>query len=481
MLGSSLDMVGHVIGRWGRLRAEVTRDAGQVADDAAALWAAAQMRAAQLGLASRSVPRFMRIVRDALAMAAAYRVQFAAAEYLPEAEAAARIERVHAVQAERAYALCVELGGGVLKLGQLVSCRMDVLPAAWAEALGRLQDRVPGEPFDLIRADLEAELGSPLGEAFARFEAEPIAAASLAQVHAAELDDGTRVVVKVLRPGIDEIIAADVAALRFVANVLPGLLNGVDMAPLVERVVASLSDELDLQAEADNAEAFATIFAEHPTVDVPRVYRERSTRRILTLSRVDGRGIARALADAAPATRDEILRTLLDCFCAQVLTYGLVHADPHPGNLLVGDDGRLTLIDFGAVQRYTPAQRRAWGRLAGAVLNRDAERTAALLTELGFRAKSGDTAVLVEYAQLFLEAFSEGIDLESIDPHAQIQRAIELSKTTPVEVPDHFVMLGRVFAALGGLIFAYRPQIDLFQIIAPHLANALTATPSKKS
>ncbi|MFT7625254.1 MAG: ubiquinone biosynthesis protein [Myxococcota bacterium] len=475
-IAPSLDLLGGMLGRWTRLRDDVTRDATRVAADAGAFWALAQQRARDIDQTGRSTPRFLRIVRDALFITGSMRVHRAAAVHLTEAEAATRLHHLHEANAARAYAACIELGGGVLKLGQLLSCRMDVLPAPWVAALSKLQDQVPGEPYDLIAARIEAELGRPADELFAFFDPEPLAAASLAQVHAARLHDGREVVVKVLRPGIEDVLAADVAALRFIAAALPGLLDGLEVGPVVSEVVRSLQSELCFRREADNAEDFGRAFADHPRVWIPEVYRELSSQSVLTLSRAPGISLALAL-EQRPEQRDQILETLVDCFCAQVLRYGLVHADPHPGNLMVTEDGRLILIDFGAVQRYTPDQRRAWAELAGAILARQPDKTARLLESLGFSTPDGDPAVLTAYAELFMEAFlaQAGGSLADIDPHRMMEEAIALGRSQPVNVPQHFVMLGRVFAALGGPLFHYQPSLNLFQILAPHLGEALSA------
>ncbi|MCA9519185.1 MAG: AarF/ABC1/UbiB kinase family protein, partial [Myxococcales bacterium] len=191
------DRVGHVLGRVDRLVADVRRDARAVRDDSAALWATASARAAL----AKETPRFARIVSESLGIIARYRVHQARAEHLDPDVAARRLDALHTRAAERATALCEELGGGVLKLGQTLSARRDLLPAPWVVALARLQDRVPAEATEAVEAALTAAYGAPPSEVFAAFEPEPVAAGSLAQVHRATLEGGERVVLKIQRPG----------------------------------------------------------------------------------------------------------------------------------------------------------------------------------------------------------------------------------------------------------------------------------------
>lgn len=479
MIASSLDLVGHVLGRSQRLWSEAGRDAALVAEQWAALVESARRAAEELRGAQKASPRFLRIVKDTLRIAATYRIQMAACRHLEPEQAAERMHGLHVGSAARMRDLCAELGGGVLKLGQLASCRMDVLPAPWIEALSALRDRAPAVPTEEIRARIEEELLQPTDEVFARFDDAPLAAASLAQVHAAELPDGRKVAVKVQRPGIEDVIETDIAAMRFVAAALPQLIPGVDLGPIALQVTRSLRHELDFEREATNAQDLARALQDDDRVIVPGVHRALSTPRLIVLELIEGRPLVDAL-EAEPERRDEVLSTLVDTFAAQVLRHGVVHADPHPGNLLMADDGRLALVDFGCMQRYTHAQRRAWADLAGAILGKDTMRVAELLDELGFEAMGSDPDALVTFARMFLSAFDEQLkgDLSAIDPLEQLEAMLALGRANPVRIPEHFVMLGRVFAALGGLVLHYRPRVDLFRLLMPHLAAAMVPSPA---
>lgn len=465
-------LVENLLGNVDRTLSGVIRDSYRVARDSQVLYRAAAEQGGAARDLLRGAPRFARIVGDGARLIGSYRLHREIAEVMPADEEAARRERLHEAGARRMHALCEELRGGVLKLGQFASCRMDLLPPAYGEALAWLQDRVPPVDHPVIAARLEEELGAPVDELFACFDPDPIAAASLAQVHAARLHDGTEVAVKVRVPGIDEVVEVDIAALRLLSHLAGDLIPG-DTAAFARELARSLRDELDYVAEADNAEALARCFAGDSRVLVPRVVPERSAGRVITLERVHGSRLTDFLERAGAEERDRVLGTLLDAFCAQVLTHGVLHADPHPGNFLVTGDLRLALLDFGAVKRYTPELRRGYADLAVAVLSGDAPAASRLLTDMGFATRDGSPDSLLAIAETLLEVFREGTALGDVDTAEQLSRAFAVAGTNPIaQVPEHFVMLGRVFAAIGGLFARYRPQLDLAAILAPHLSGA---------
>ena len=484
-IAAGAGLIGNLLARVERLAADAARDADSVAREATGLWDVVQTRLEEIARAVRGAPRFARVAGELLRIVAAYRwhtkirVPFAAVfRESPETEA------LHARSAERLYALCVELRGGVLKLGQFASSRMDLLPDAYATALGRLQDRVPPAPAHAIVRRLAKELGGDAADRFATFDPQPIAAASLAQVHAATLADGTPVAVKVQLPGIERLVAADLAALQLVAPALRDLLPFMDVEMFAAELSRAVRDELDYRAEATQAAAFARLFADDADVVVPRVHAEHSTRRVLVLERLAGARLTDYLdacetrGAAGAADRDRLFATLIRCFCAQVLEHGLLHADPHPGNFLVLDGAagpRLALLDFGCVQSYPAERRAAYARLCLAVLAGDAARMAEQFAAMGFATRDGDDAALAAFAELFLQAFRADTDqpLAALEPGALMQRILHLTRDNPiVAVPPDFVLLGRVFATLGGLLMRYRPQVNLFQILTPFVVRA---------
>lgn len=492
VLHASLDLVSNVLENVNQLIADVRDDSVEIAHESEELYHSANERAAQLRDVVRAAPRFARILKEGLTVLASYRVHAAKARLLSAEGAAGELEALHRANAERLRDLCIELRGGVLKLGQFVSCRMDLLPDAYVEALSELQDRVPAVDYELIAERIAAELGAPVEERFAAFEREPLAAASLAQVHAAELPDGTRVAVKVQVPGIEEIIEIDLAAMKVLANVFGEVFPGVDSAAITTELGRSIREELDFTDEAANIAEFAENNRGRVGLVFPEVIDALSTARVMTMTRIDGQRLTDYLDACAERGADgsadlnRVFSIMLDSFCAQVLSQGLFHADPHPGNFLVCETEQgpsLAILDFGCVQRFEPALRNAYARLAAAALARDEKQMADVLTALGFRTEDGRPDGLIEIAHTMLEVFDEsGVDLSSIDAKEQFARALKAARENPIaEVPQHFVLLGRVFGALGGLLLHYKPDLNLFQIITPHLRSTfLPSNPLKQ-
>lgn len=486
-VGDSAARLGRLLGQLGNLVDDLAADSAAVVREADRLRAAAMERSAGIRDAVRVAPRFGRIVRDALLLIAAYRLHDAArgpgAELLGDRAVDTARERLHREGARRVYRLCVDLRGGVLKIGQFASARVDLLPPAYARELGRLQDRVPPVATSAIQGSIEEALGASLEERFAEFSAEPLAAASLAQVHAARLLDGTPVAVKTLVPGIEDVIETDLAALRVVAPALREVWPRVDVETVARELGRSLRTELDLEREASSAERFAAESVDDPGVIVPRVYRECSARRVLTLELIEGARLPDWLAaceergESGHAERDRLLEILVRSTCAQILARGFFHADPHPGNFLVVEDAggpRLAILDFGCVQELAAERRRAWAQVVLAGVSRDVPKVIALLGELGFQAR-GESDALAHFATRLVEAVGPGGALApgSTDADARLRTLLALLHESPiVEIPPDAVLLGRVMASLGGILVTYRPRFDLLRLVVPDLLRA---------
>lgn len=470
-------VVRHVDG----LTQDLVRDAGKVARSSQAFAGAARDGWDDVATRSREAwartrataggaPRAARVVTAGLGVVATARVLrmrglAAGREHLSDDD--------HRVLAARVRELCMELRGGVLKLGQIVSARPDLVGAVWAGELAALQDRVP--PFEptAIVARLEEELGQTVLDAFATFESEPVAAASLAQVHRATLPDGRVVAVKIQIPGIDAVIAADVAALRILAGVLGEVLP-LDLRTIADELERALVTELDYRAEATAGAAFAADVAGTPLF-VPALVPSHSTARVLTTAFVAGARLTEALDAAAPAERARLVTALCDGLARQVFRTGRVHADPHPGNFLVAGDGKIAVLDFGCVLELDAAARRGYARLLAALAVRDQATALAELSALGF---GGDPAALATIAAAITSAMQPGELASDIDWERQgrelVATTLRVARDAGITIPPSFVLLGRVLGTMAGLVATYRPPIQLHAIIAPHLAHALT-------
>ena len=271
------------------------------------------------------------------------------------------------------------LGATFVKIGQYLSTRPDLVPPHLAGALSRLQDAVPPFPYPQVRATLCAELGDAPEEVFSDVDPYPVASASVAQVHAATLVGGRKVAVKVLRPGIRRTVRTDLFWLRFLARAVAALPRTDTLSPVevVEEFSAALWQQLDLLVEARNNEQFAHNFADNPDVTVPKLERSLCTSKVLCMEFVDGRGMLHG--DWDRDTRVALARAGYRMLLRMVFAHGFVHADLHPGNMLVRDGG-IVLLDLGLVSRLDPAKRAVLVRLFAGWLGRSPDRvTEALL------------------------------------------------------------------------------------------------------
>ena len=483
----------HAGARLDAMSLDLARDIGAVVRDAQALAAdaaaAATAAADQATSFYRATPRAARLAQEGAALLARHRwLRLRAAA---RGDVGLRDED-HRDLARRATAAAARLRGGVAKLGQLASCRPDLIGAIWASELAALQDEVPPVDVTLIRARIAAELGRPVtddrslaaapepGEEgaapapstaiFATFDDVPIAAASLAQVHGATLPDGRRVAVKVQVPGIEDVIAADIAALRAITSAI-GELPGVDLATLTDELARALLGELDYVAEAAALRVFAG-----GGVRVPEPIAEASSRRVLTMSRLDGERLIPVLEAAEPAVRARLLAALVGEVAAQVLARGHVHADPHPGNFLVVD-GELAMLDFGCTLTLSASERGAYARLVLAIAGGDPKAAGRELAALGFRADDPD--LLVELTGSLIAAMRPGASVATVDWQAAVADQLAYARRLGgLVIPRSFVLLGRVLATVAGLLARFRPEIELHALLGPHLAAALSATPA---
>jgi ubiquinone biosynthesis protein len=359
----------------------------------------------------------------------------------------------------------LEAAGGVyVKLGQIAATRIDLLPPDVCAELATLANRVPPEPAEAIRAVIEDELG-PVEHVFAAFDWEPLAAASIGQTHTARLPTGEAVVVKVQRPDIARVMERDLAALALLANFAERrtpLGRSVRSGEVLAQFAGSLRAELDFRREAQNMAEMASLMAADPgpgDVQVPAVHENLCTARVLVQERFEGFTVSDAAAlGASTADRGRLARDLMAALMAQVLRYGLFHADPHPGNIFVVADESLGLIDFGAVGRLDPVQRAAVvDMLAGLVrrdvgLLRDAiERVAE--TAGNISAERLERAI----ARLLTDHIGPG---GAIDAGA-LQDLVPVLGEFGITLPGDLVVLSRALVTLDGTLGVLSPGLSI--------------------
>ena len=387
-----------------------------------------------------------------------------------------RWSRVHRASATSIYETAVELRGLILKACQFLGTRADVLPPEYVEVLSRLHDRVPPRGFGMVAETLEAELGRPLSELFAEIEREPVAAASLAQVHRARRKDGREVAVKVQYPEIAALVRADLASLRVLFRTVSFLERDFDLMPLVEELQSSVPRELDFENEGRNAERIASFFAGRPEIHVPRVHWDLSTRRVLVMDFEPGIKITDVAAlRAAGVDLDRVAEILVSAYCEQILARGFFHADPHPGNLLVqpGPSGpRVVFLDFGLAKELPEGFRAGVLEFAAALLRGKPEAMAAAMAQLGFETRDGSDAGLLDIARFTLDAAQRVRAQATVDRElaetlrAELPRRIRLNPL--VRVPSHLVLVGRVVGLLSGLTRSLETRADLVRAILPY-------------
>jgi ubiquinone biosynthesis protein len=372
-----------------------------------------------------------------------------------------------------------ELGPTFVKLGQLLSTRPDLLPADLIDELRRLQDDVPPLPFEEMKAAIESELGAPIAEIFAEFDERPLASASIGQVYRARLktEEGeVAVVVKVQRPNIGPTIDRDIDLLYWFARLLERNMPEARVyAPvrLVEEFDRAIRAELDFSLEADNAERFANNFVDIPTVRFPRIYREFSSRKAITMGYFDGLNLFDAVERGASAER--IAKNALQIVVKMIFEHGFFHADPHPGNILVlgtREEPVLGLVDLGLVGRLSPRLRDRLVDVVIAAGTRDSRAIADALYAIGKPTKKIDRSAFETEVGRMSDKYL-GRRLGDVPFSDLIRDLAGASQRYGMETPSELVMVGKAVMTVEGIARQIYPALDVVEEMRPYFTEII--------
>ena len=371
--------------------------------------------------------------------------------------------------AARAVAMLEELGPTFVKFGQVLSTRPDLIPAAYVERLQKLQDHVSAVPIEEIRRTIESSLGAPIAELFGSFETEPLASASIAQVHGATLKDGTPVVLKVQRPGLRPVIDADLSLLRFLVNQVVTIFpeaESFDLKGMVTEFEQSLRRELDFDVERRSLERFRRNFRDKPRIHIPLVYPVYCSRVVLCMERLHGQKLT-AIDDEE--RRREIAHVYLDAAYQMLFKDGFFHGDLHPGNVFVEDDGRLGLIDFGMVGRLSRQNRERMVDVLFSLMSEDLENVARLWFSIGKPGTSVDYAAFEAEVVDVLERHIIGRDLDEWDLAAFFTDLAAGAVKHGIRLPSDFTMMFKAMVTTEGLARSVAKGINPVEAARPYI------------
>ena len=377
----------------------------------------------------------------------------------------------HADRGRRLREMLDELGPTFVKFGQLLSTRPDVMPPDIVAELRSLQDDVTPIAFSEVRRVVEEEIGLTIEQAFVTFDEVPLAAASIGQVHRARLPTGDDVVVKVQRPEAPRQVESDLQLMRSAAKVVRErvrALDFIDAEALVDEFARAIRQELDYNHEARNAETFRRNFGGSTEVAVPKVIWRYSTSRVLTLEYLAGIQFADIDLDTrSPEERRELAYRMTDAWMTMIFRHGFFHGDPHPANILLLDDGRIGLVDFGLAGRLTDEDMTRLTRLFIDAATENVDALPRRLAELGLRyPKEREDELKEAIEDLFYRYY--GSSVSDIDPIEVIREGLELIYSMNLRLPSRFVTLDKAIATLGAVGVELYPAFNVFEVAKPY-------------
>ncbi len=369
-----------------------------------------------------------------------------------------------------------ELGATFVKLGQILSTRPDIIPEAYIAELSKLQDNTPKVPALDIRAVVESEFNKKIDDLFSCFDDEPLAAASLAQVHRAKLKNGTPVIVKVLRPGIRDQVETDIEILfgrvQFLMHHYEPARD-LGLMDLADEFATTIREEMDYTREARNTDRLRTGLAEEKKINVPAVHWDLTTSCVLTLEEMQGIKITDALKNPPPgADLKKMANTLASSFLKQIFVDGFFHADPHPGNILVGVNGEISLLDCGQTGRMDATSRTATLRMLIAFEQQDSRMLADEILQLGFSQEDVDVRVFTADLGKVLRSFYD-VPSSSINMGQLLIRVLHVAASHKVRLPTIFAVLGKVLTNVDGICRQLDADFNFTEVARHYVGKAV--------
>ena len=375
--------------------------------------------------------------------------------------------------------LLVDLGPAFIKAGQALSTRPDIVPPVLLEELAQLQDQLPGFSSDLAMACIEEDLGAPVHEHFDSLEREPISAASLGQVHRGVLKGGQPVAVKVQRPGLREQITLDLYIVRNIADWLNRNIGVIrsDLVALIDELGQRVFEEMDYLNEAANAERFRELHRNNPRIAVPAIYRDATSRRVLTMEWIDGVKLTNLEAVRAMGIDpDDMVEVGVNCSLQQLLEHGFFHADPHPGNLLALEDGRLCYLDFGMMSEVSRESRTGLIQAVVHLVNRNFSKLSRDFVTLGFLAEDVNLEPIVPaFESVFSQALEMGVN--RMDFKSVTDDMSGVMYRFPFRVPPYYALIIRSLVTLEGIALSVDPDFKILGAAYPYFARRLMEDP----
>lgn len=417
--------------------------------------------------------RFLKGFLIALRILISYRLFNLLSIFMASYKKEQRLKELHRKNAIFYREKALEMKGILIKVGQFLSSRVDFLPDEYISELSLLQDSVPPHDYSKIRKRIIEELGASPEDIFLTFNTEPIAAASLGQVHEAVLKDGSMVAVKIQYPDIEKIIETDIRTLKAVIGLIKDRFGRINFDMLHEEFSKILRAELNYLEEGKNAERFSRNFEGDERAIFPKVYWEYTTRHVLTLEFVEGIKITEYDSLKASGINCEEVATLLgEVYSRMVYLHGFFHGDPHPGNIFVQHGPKLVFVDFGIVQAIPGRIKRELRKFANAIVERNPEDAVESLRKMGFILEGADYRAIINLAQSLMDKYRDisPIELKKLtidDIWKEIESVIEILDF--IQIPNNFILIGRTVGILNGISFRLNPEVNIIEIGKPFI------------